>query len=800
MDFFTKTKTPIFDDLNGSYIISSFDLAYNISKIIDLVNPDLSNHHHRVAYISAAIATAYGLDKKRVTDTVIAALIHDIGVMLESEFKELSKFEITEATKLNHSNVGAFLISKIDTFKHLSDIISKHHLPYNKFPNTEDEALIIHLADRIDILLKRGTPAYYQKTDIKNQITHYSGKYFKPEHVEALLSIYDREFLWLDIEAPDKDRIMKKYFVFDTLILDKDEILSFTNFLSHIIDFRCSFTATHSAGVASVASKIGELYGLPQYMITNLKIAGYLHDLGKLAINPYIINKNGSLSLDERIEIKKHTYYTFYALNSMDIFENIKEWAAFHHEFLDGSGYPFHLSAERLDIGCRIMTVADIYTALSEDRPYRKGMEKNQIIEILQNLVRDHKIDPEIVDIVVKHFDEIENTRKLSQLIVSQKYQEFRNILLINNIRQEDGSQDQYMTYNQIKENIGDVLNIIHFEEVINSIDDLILILNTERRIVYANKRVLTFFNKPLEDILNKKPGELFDCINGAEDQCGTTQLCKNCAGNNALKKAIKGVFTVDQCNIEQKNHEYLHFNISTVPIKTDRGDFILFILKNIDEHQRRMIDSIFYHDIINVVGTTFSLLDAHKKGLLQINADLLDILSSNISLIYQEIESQRFLSMALNNNLHTHFEEFPISFIEKNIRNIFHLNNKITFIFEHNIDRIFSDKIILNRIILNMVKNAVEAGDQEKIVRIKFIGDEKNYRISVNNPEFIPEEIQSKIFKETFTTKKDGNGLGTFCIKLLTEKYLGGKVNFISTKEHGTTFFIDFPNLSNLL
>ncbi len=800
MDFFKKNQTLIFDDLHGSYVISSFDLAYNISKIIDLINPDLSNHHHRVAYISAAIATAYGLDKKRVTDTVLAALIHDIGVMLESEFRELTKFDITEATKLNHSNVGAFLINKIHTFRHLSDIISKHHLPYNKFPDTEDESLIIHLADRIDILLKRGTPAYYQRSEVKNLVIQYSGKYFKPEHVDAFLSIFDREFFWLDIEAPDKDKILKKYFSFDTLILDKEEILSFTNFLSHIIDFRCSFTATHSAGVASVASKIGELFELPKYMVTNLKIAGYLHDLGKLAINPYIINKNGQLSIDERTEIKKHTYYTFYALNSMDIFENIKEWAAFHHEFLDGSGYPFHLTADRLDLGCRIMTVADIYTALSEDRPYRKGMERTKTIETLQSMVKLGKIDPEIVNIVIKNFEEIENTRKLSQLVVSQKYQEFKNILLINNIRYDSESTENFMTYSQLKENIGEVLNIIHFEEIINNIDDLVLILNGERKIVYANKKVLNFFNKPLESILNKKPGELFDCINGSEDRCGTTQFCKNCSGNSAIKQAMKGVFTIDQCKIEKQNHEYVQFNISTVPIKTDKGDFVLFILKDIDEQNKNLMDKIFYHDIINVVGTTYSLLDAYKKGLLKINSDLLDILSSNISLIYQEIESQRFLSLAQQNSIHTHFEEFPVSFIQKNIKNIFSMIEHVRFEFKSDIENIFSDKILLNRIVINMVKNAIEAGNQEKTVKIRFSGDEKTYKISVHNPEYIPEEIQSKIFKETFTTKKDGNGLGTYCMKLLTERYLGGKVYFISTMEHGTTFFIEFPNLSNLL
>jgi len=188
-----------------------------------------------------------------------------------------------------------------------------------------------------------------------------------------------------------------------------------------LIDFRCSFTATHSAGVAAVASKIGELMKLPAFMVTNLKIAGFLHDLGKLSIDPFILYKDGPLSYEERMEIKKHVYYTYYALNSMDIFENIKEWAAFHHEYLDGTGYPFHLSSDRLDTGSRIMTVSDIFTALTEDRPYRKGLPKHNSLEIINKMVSAGKLDPIVVKTLINHYEEIDEVRKISQLVASSK-------------------------------------------------------------------------------------------------------------------------------------------------------------------------------------------------------------------------------------------------------------------------------------------------------------------------------------------------------------------------------------------
>lgn len=203
---------------------------------------------------------------------------------------------------------------------------------------------------------------------------------------------------------------------------------------------------------------------------------------------------------------------------------------------------------------------------------------------------------------------------------------------------------------------------------------------------------------------------------------------------------------------------------------------------------------------MINIVDNTYSILEAYKSNAITLDTDLLEILSNNISLIYQEIETQRFISLAERNNLHTHFEKFPVSFIEKNLKNIFYTTKDVNFEFSREIDEIFADKIILNRIIINLVKNAVEAGDEPRNIKIRFSGDSKNYRISVHNPEYIPEDIQKKIFKDIFTTKKDGNGLGTYCVKLLTERYLAGKVSFISSEQFGTTFFVEFPNIANML
>lgn len=122
------------------------------------------------------------------------------------------------------------------------------------------------------------------------------------------------------------------------------------------------------------------------------EIAALMHDVGKLAIPNSILNKNGSLNPKEVQIIKSHTYYTRLILSRIRGFEDITNWAANHHEKLNGKGYPLGLYGDRLSIDERIMAVCDIYEALTSDRPYRDGLPKERAIDILQRMVDNGEI------------------------------------------------------------------------------------------------------------------------------------------------------------------------------------------------------------------------------------------------------------------------------------------------------------------------------------------------------------------------------------------------------------------------
>jgi HD-GYP domain-containing protein (c-di-GMP phosphodiesterase class II) len=139
-------------------------------------------------------------------------------------------------------------------------------------------------------------------------------------------------------------------------------------------------------------------------------VAGLLHDLGKLAVSEEIIMKPGSLTEEEFNQIKQHTYYTYWLLKPAIPNLPLVEWAAYHHERIDGQGYPFKKSGNELDIGSRLMSIADIFTALREDRPYRKGLEWPAIESIIHKQVSSGAIDGELASIL------FENHSKIDQL------------------------------------------------------------------------------------------------------------------------------------------------------------------------------------------------------------------------------------------------------------------------------------------------------------------------------------------------------------------------------------------------
>ncbi|GAV26190.1 hypothetical protein ciss_21230 [Carboxydothermus islandicus] len=169
-----------------------------------------------------------------------------------------------------------------------------------------------------------------------------------------------------------------------------------------MISAKDRYTGKHSIEVGSIAKTIGKYLGFGGEHLEMLEIAGLLHDLGKLAVPLKILNKPGKLTAKEFELIKVHPFYTYKTLSQVKGMEKIACWAGYHHERLDGSGYPFHLTSHELELESRIIQVADVLAALLEDRPYRRALTPQEIFQILRGEVEKGKLDAQVVEVGLK--------------------------------------------------------------------------------------------------------------------------------------------------------------------------------------------------------------------------------------------------------------------------------------------------------------------------------------------------------------------------------------------------------------
>ncbi len=167
--------------------------------------------------------------------------------------------------------------------------------------------------------------------------------------------------------------------------------------LASAIDARDPYTLGHSVRVAELAVTIGRHLGMDQKTLAQIEIGGYLHDIGKIGIRDAVLSKPGRLTPEERQIMEEHPSIGLSILESVDLSEVALDFVGSHHERLDGSGYPHGLRDEQVSIIARIAAVADVYDAVTSERPYRGPMTAEEALALLRSQA-ESLLDPSVVE------------------------------------------------------------------------------------------------------------------------------------------------------------------------------------------------------------------------------------------------------------------------------------------------------------------------------------------------------------------------------------------------------------------
>jgi HD-GYP domain-containing protein (c-di-GMP phosphodiesterase class II) len=411
-------------------VLPIFDLVLCLAQAVDLVSPLVADHHRRTAQIAYGLGMQMKLSEDELHDLVTAAALHDVGGLTRRERLATLDFEYQDPH--GHAVLGYLLLQSFPRFQEPANIVRFHHVPWMQgegalfdgvpVPRTSH---LLHLADRAAVLLDPASDVLGQVDGILEKIHSQAGERFLPEQVQALDDLAEREAFWLDTVYLQHLDTLGRRMRWEQVYLTEEDFLGLTNLFRRIIDFRSRFTASHSAGVAATAGVLAQLCGFSPADCRTIHLAGLLHDLGKLGVPAEILEKPGRLTREEFSVVRRHTYYTFHLLEPLRVLDVIRVWAALHHERMDGHGYPFHLTAEEIPLGSRIVSVADVFTALTEDRPYRPGMSGADAFQILSEAVSERRLDRQVVNTVHSHLDELDCARRSAQSLALEEYHQF---------------------------------------------------------------------------------------------------------------------------------------------------------------------------------------------------------------------------------------------------------------------------------------------------------------------------------------------------------------------------------------
>lgn len=334
-----------------------------------------------------------------------------------------------------------------------------------------------------------------------------------------------------------------------------------------------------------------------------------------------------------------------------------------------------------------------------------------------------------------------------------------------------------------------------------------LLILNDNRQAVFFNRAFVELVGEGNElGTLGKRPGEFMNCMYSDREPegCGTGSHCSQCGALLAVQESISEhkKSTRDTQLLQEIGGEInaMDIRVESTPFEFKGTTYYVVTLMDIgNEKRREVMERVFFHDILNTAGSAHSLVRVLcAEGGHDLDEPL-GLLDTALFGLVEEIQTHKEFRLAEQGE----YKVFPVTIQSREMvetiagefgAHIVAERKTIEVLPDSENMALQSDYALLRRVLINMLKNALEATPLNGIVRIGCWSEGEEVVFEVRNEGVIPPSVQLQLFKRSFSTKGVGRGLGTYSIRMLTENYLAGTVEFESDEDRGTVFRVRLP------
>ena len=441
------------DTLNAGQIIRIANrMLFNINNSIVL-------HNERTAYLALQVAKAHSMNKNcSIPNLVVLALFHTLGYFRhdilynESPFDSDLQFFSNEKKTESKYMFSYYYLEFMTPLKNDAQALEGFNLPFDetakKFLYQTDYKSIIHMCARASDYITKNPYEPFPA-----DINELAPGFFDPEFATVFNELNKNDALVNQVK--DHSFFMELEHFLYKIRLSPEGTHQILKLLVYFLDFKSTVTLTHSINTSCYALSLGKRLKLADEDLNTLFTAAIVHDIGKIATPTRILEFPGKLSPEDMGIMRYHVNHTKRILGTI-VSSDIFDAASRHHEKLNGNGYPAKLSAKDLNTVQRVLTVADITSALTDNRSYKGEFSRERTLGIIGDMTENGELDESIVKVLVDNFDNIRGEQKTFQSFLTV---DFSNVL-------KEYNDYLFNDADIITQNIEDISEIEELEDI----------------------------------------------------------------------------------------------------------------------------------------------------------------------------------------------------------------------------------------------------------------------------------------------------------------------------------------------